>query len=137
MTSVLEVSSNKRTSSAYTLLLVGIPGVARDDQWRNLIASYFYYITKNNLWKCATVKYAPCYLRKAPVLTQNAHTSKKNTSFLSLIRFPFLRTRIPFTSPRFLCITRSARHFEHERATVVSYNVMSVTSKQHVLQSRI
>jgi hypothetical protein len=31
----------------------------------------------NNLWKCVTVKYAPCYLRKAPVLRQNAHTCKK------------------------------------------------------------
>jgi len=27
-----------------------------------------------------------------------------------LIRFPFLHTCIPFTSPRFLCITHSARH---------------------------
>jgi len=35
------------------------------------------------LWKCVAVKYAQCYLRKAPVLRENAHTCKKNTSFLS------------------------------------------------------
>jgi len=29
-----------------------------------------------------------------------------------LIRFPFLHTCIPFTSPRFLCITYSARHLQ-------------------------
>jgi len=27
-----------------------------------------------------------------------------------LIRFPFLHTRIPFTSPRFQCVTHRARH---------------------------
>jgi hypothetical protein len=31
----------------------------------------------NNLWKCVTVKYVPCYLRKVPVLMQNTHTCKK------------------------------------------------------------
>jgi len=35
------------------------------------------------LWKYVTVKYAPCYVRKAPVLTQNPHTCKKNASLLS------------------------------------------------------
>jgi len=29
-----------------------------------------------------------------------------------LIRFPSLHTSILFTSPRFLCITHSARHFQ-------------------------
>jgi len=36
-----------------------------------------YYITKkggrNKLWKCIRVKYAPCYVRKGPQLTQK-HT---------------------------------------------------------------
>ena len=31
----------------------------------------------NNLRKCVTVKYVPCYLGKAPVFMQNTHTCKK------------------------------------------------------------
>jgi len=66
--------------------LAGVPGVARDDRWRNPIASFFIYNKKrglNNLWKCVTVKYVPCYLRKAPVLTKKCTHARKNTSFLS------------------------------------------------------
>jgi len=37
-------------------------------------SNFVYYVTKkggrNKLWKCVRVKYAPCYVRKGPVLTQ-------------------------------------------------------------------
>ena len=40
-------------------------------------SNFVYYITKkggrNKLWKCIRVKYAPCYVRKGPQLTQK-HT---------------------------------------------------------------
>jgi len=47
-------------------------------------SKYFCYITKkkrglNNLWKCVTVKYARCYLRKAAVLTKKAHVQEKDS----------------------------------------------------------
>jgi hypothetical protein len=42
------------------VILAGVPGVARDDEWRNLIA--FFSIGKqkgvNILWKCVTAKHA-------------------------------------------------------------------------------
>jgi len=38
-----------------------------------------------------------------------------------LIRFPYLHTCIPFTSPRCLCIIHSARHFQYERKSVICY----------------
>jgi len=43
-------------------------------------SKFFYYAKEgglNNLWKRVTVKYAPFYVRKAPVITQKAHTCKK------------------------------------------------------------
>jgi hypothetical protein len=40
-------------------------------------SNFVYYVTKtggrNKLWKCIGVKYAPCYIRKGPQLTQK-HT---------------------------------------------------------------
>jgi len=39
--------------------LAGVPGVARDDEWRNLIAFFRLGNQKglNNLWKCITVNH--------------------------------------------------------------------------------
>ena len=39
----------------------------------------------NNLWTCVTVKCAPCYLRKTPLLIQNTQTckKKKTTSWMN------------------------------------------------------
>ena len=54
-----------------------------------------------------------------------------------LIRFSSSHTCLQFTSPRFLCITQSATHLHLERQTVVCYNVISVTSHKHLLESRI
>jgi hypothetical protein len=60
----------------YNIQLAGVPGVAQDDQWRNRIAILCLYNKEggwNKLWKCIRVKYAPCYVRKSPQLTQK-HT---------------------------------------------------------------
>jgi len=46
--------------AVFIFKLTGVPGVARDDEWRNLIAFFPLGNQKglNNLWKCVTVKYA-------------------------------------------------------------------------------
>jgi hypothetical protein len=57
-------------------VLVGVPGIARDDQSRNLMDGViFRYKEKglHTLWKCVTVKETQCYRRKGPLLRDNAH----------------------------------------------------------------
>jgi hypothetical protein len=45
--------------------------------------NFVYYVTKkegrNKLWKCFRVKYAPCYVRKSPVLTQKYTRARKDS----------------------------------------------------------
>ena len=55
-------------------------------------SNFVYYITKkgaqNKLWKCIRVKYAPCYVRKGPQLTQK-HTCKKKKGASLMNTLPF------------------------------------------------
>jgi len=77
--SVHIMSANGVEKNQLYMMVAEVPGVARNDQWRNQI-EFLSCITKglNNLWTCVTVKCAPCYPRKNPVLTQNTQTCKKN-----------------------------------------------------------
>jgi hypothetical protein len=81
-----------RIQKSFALYIYTSRGTRRCPGWpmAKSDSNFVYYITKkegrNKLWKCMRVQYAPCYVRKGPLLTQKHTRARRRRQYRECIQ---------------------------------------------------